>query len=61
MLSFWEKESFINYDIIIVGSGIVGLSTAISIKNKYPDKSVLVLERGIYLRELAQEMQGSNT
>ncbi|HRH33665.1 MAG TPA: FAD-dependent oxidoreductase [Catalimonadaceae bacterium] len=47
MLSFWEKQSFFNYDCIIIGSGIVGLSTACSLKEKYPEKSVLVLERGI--------------
>lgn len=47
MLSYWEKESFVNYDHIIIGSGIVGLSTAISIKEKRPDAEILVLERGI--------------
>ena len=47
MLSFWEKESFLNYDFIIIGSGIVGLSTAISIKEKHPGKSVMIMERGI--------------
>lgn len=47
MLSYWEKQSLLNYDIIIVGSGIVGLSTAISIKEKDAFKRVLVLERGI--------------
>lgn len=47
MLSFWEKESFIQYDYIVIGSGIVGLSAAISIKEKYPHKSVMVLERGL--------------
>lgn len=48
MLSFWEKESFLNYDIIIIGSGIVGLSAAISMKEKHPGKSVMILERGIF-------------
>lgn len=48
MLSFWETESFINYDIIIIGSGIIGLSTAISLKERSPESSVLVLERGIF-------------
>ncbi len=47
MLSFWEKQSLINYDIIIIGSGIVGLSTAISIKEKSPGKRVMVLERAV--------------
>lgn len=48
MLSFWETQSFLEYDCIIIGSGIVGLSTACSLKEKYPDRSVLVLERGIF-------------
>lgn len=46
MLSIWEKNSFINFDIIIIGSGILGLSTAVSIKEIDPDKEVLILERG---------------
>ena len=48
MLSFWEQQSFINYDYLIVGSGIVGLSAAASIKEKAPQASVLVLEQGIF-------------
>lgn len=47
MLSFWEKSSFINYDVAVIGSGIVGLSTAISLKEKNPRLDVVVLERGI--------------
>jgi gamma-glutamylputrescine oxidase len=47
MLSYWEKSSFVNYDMMVIGSGIVGLSTAISIKEKNPKLSVAVLERGI--------------
>ncbi len=47
MISFWERESFTTYDYIIIGSGIVGLSTAISLKEADPAASVLVLERGI--------------
>jgi len=47
MLSFWEKESFTNFNYAVVGSGIVGLSTAIALKEKNPKKSVIVLERGL--------------
>lgn len=47
MLSFWEQDKFLSYDYVIVGSGIVGLSTAISIKEKDSKASVLVLERGL--------------
>ncbi|MGB3184054.1 MAG: FAD-dependent oxidoreductase [Cyclobacteriaceae bacterium] len=48
MLSFWEKESFIEYDYIIVGGGITGLSTAVSIKESTPEARVVVLERGVF-------------
>ncbi|KAB2918010.1 MAG: FAD-binding oxidoreductase [Bacteroidetes bacterium] len=48
MISFWEKNSFTRYDIIIIGGGITGLSTACSLKENNPKKTVLVLERGIF-------------
>jgi glycine/D-amino acid oxidase-like deaminating enzyme len=48
MLSFWESETFLHYDTIIIGSGIVGLSAALSLKEKSPRQSVLVLERGLF-------------
>jgi gamma-glutamylputrescine oxidase len=45
--SYWElKQFFKQFDLIVVGSGIVGLSTAISFKEKNKSASVLVLERG---------------
>lgn len=48
MLSFWEQTSFLQYDLIVIGGGIVGLSTAIQYKKKEPKASVLVLERGLF-------------
>jgi glycine/D-amino acid oxidase-like deaminating enzyme len=48
MLSYWERESFLRYNVIVIGSGIVGLSAAIEVKRRRPDWSVLVLERGIF-------------
>lgn len=47
MLSFWEQESFLQYDYIVVGSGIVGLSTALGLKARAPRARVMVLERGV--------------
>ncbi|MCB0699432.1 MAG: FAD-binding oxidoreductase [Chitinophagales bacterium] len=47
MLSYWEQQSFHKYDHIIIGAGIVGLSTAIELRVKYPGSRVLVLERGL--------------
>lgn len=48
MISFWEQNSFTTFDIIIIGAGITGLSTACTIKENHPGKSVLVLERGVF-------------
>jgi glycine/D-amino acid oxidase-like deaminating enzyme len=47
MLSYWEKQSLLQYDHIILGSGIVGLSAAISLKEHQPGSRVLVLERAL--------------
>lgn len=44
--SIWELETFYRHrDVIIIGAGFTGLWTAISIKEKFPSKSVLVMER----------------
>ncbi len=45
--SYWERTAFIdNSDIVIIGSGLVGLSAALHLKKKEPNLKVLVLERG---------------
>lgn len=47
-LSHWERETwFNNVDFTIIGSGIVGLNAALTVKKKYPNANVLVLERGM--------------
>ncbi len=47
-LSYWEKTHFLEgIDLLIVGSGLVGLSTAIHYKRSRPNAKVLLLERGI--------------
>lgn len=46
MNSIWELETFYRKrDIVIIGAGFSGLWTAISIKEKYPQKTVLIIER----------------
>jgi len=45
-LSYWEKASFFNYDVIIIGSGIVGLNAAIHLKKSAPSLKISILERG---------------
>lgn len=47
-LSFWERETyFANIDVAIIGSGIVGLNAAWSLKKKNKKLKILVLERGM--------------
>lgn len=46
--SYWEFDSFFkDIDFVVLGSGIVGLSTAIHLKRARPNARVLVLERGV--------------
>lgn len=47
-ISYWElKHYFSSMDLIVVGSGIVGLNAAIHFKKKHKNAKVLVLEKGI--------------
>jgi gamma-glutamylputrescine oxidase len=46
--SYWENQHFINKaDLVVIGSGIVGLNAAIAFKKKYPKKQVTIIEKGI--------------
>ncbi len=46
-LSFWERETFFkDLDVVVIGSGIVGLAAAIHLKKKDPSRRILVVERG---------------
>lgn len=47
-LSYWEYKSWLsNIDFTIVGSGIVGLSCALSLQLKYPKAKILIVDKGI--------------
>ncbi|ARU42452.1 FAD-dependent oxidoreductase [Armatimonadetes bacterium Uphvl-Ar1] len=46
--SYWEQSTYFDQaDVTIIGSGIVGLSTAISLKELHPNLKIIVLERGL--------------
>ncbi len=46
-LSYWElKNWFTNVDYTIVGSGIVGIHTALQLNEKFPQSKILILEKG---------------
>lgn len=45
--SFWEQDSFLrSYDLVVIGAGIVGLSSALFYMQRNPGARVVVLERG---------------
>lgn len=47
-ISIWEKETFFAHqDVLIVGSGFVGLWSALYLKKKSPQAKITVLERGL--------------
>jgi gamma-glutamylputrescine oxidase len=47
-LSYWElKRYFTGIDLVVIGSGIVGLNTAFYFKKNNPKAKVLVLEKGV--------------
>lgn len=47
-LSFWEIRQYLqDVDLLVVGSGIVGLTSAIFYRRQHPNAKVVVVERGI--------------
>jgi hypothetical protein len=46
-LSFWERKTYFeDNEFVVIGAGIVGLSTAIELRNLHPTSKILLLERG---------------
>lgn len=46
MHSMWEQTSWLEADLVIIGGGLIGISTAVEYLNLHPGKHVIVLERG---------------
>ncbi|WP_422106565.1 NAD(P)/FAD-dependent oxidoreductase [Winogradskyella sp.] len=47
-LSYWDIKTWItDIDFTIVGSGIVGLSCALELRQQYPQSKIVVLEKGM--------------
>jgi len=46
-ISYWENQSFFGpADVAIIGAGLVGLTAALYLKQRRPERRVVVLERG---------------
>ena len=48
MLSYWEKSSLTEYDLIVIGGGITGLFCALEFRKKNPSATIAVFERGLF-------------
>ncbi|MCH9661078.1 MAG: FAD-dependent oxidoreductase, partial [Bacteroidetes bacterium] len=47
-LSYWERHTWLDaIDFAIVGSGIVGLNCALALRERFPEKKIVVFERGL--------------
>lgn len=47
--SIWEEETFLRpAEVTVVGGGIVGINAAIAIKERQPDKDVLLIDRNTF-------------
>lgn len=47
-ISYWETERYLGVqDLVVIGSGIVGLFTALNYKKQNPKAKITVLERGV--------------
>lgn len=46
--SYWENKTWLsNIDFAVIGSGIVGVSCALSLRKKHPKSKIVIFERGI--------------
>ena len=45
--SYWELSAMVEFDVTIIGGGILGLFTALEIRKKFPGCHIAVFERGI--------------
>lgn len=45
MVSYWEQSTVWDADVVVIGAGIVGLSTAAEILEEFPGLKLIVLER----------------
>jgi len=47
-LSYWERTEMLDYDLVVVGGGIVGYFTAIYYAQRHPNARIVIVERGLF-------------
>lgn len=48
MISFWEQDMVSHADFVVIGTGIIGISTAISLRMRHKHARIVILERGAF-------------
>ena len=47
-LSYWERKTWLSdIDFAVIGSGIVGLNCALSLRKKFPKSKIVIYEKGV--------------
>jgi gamma-glutamylputrescine oxidase len=46
-LSFWERDAMLDADFIVIGGGIIGLQTALELRERRAHDRIVLLERGL--------------
>ena len=46
-LSHWEQDAMMRAHCIVIGAGLIGLQTALALRERLPGQRIVVLERGI--------------
>lgn len=45
--SYWESDALLDADFIVVGAGLIGLQTALELRDRRPRDRIVVLELGV--------------
>ena len=53
-----QIHGYMKYDFIVVGAGILGLSTAYSLISKYPKSKIIIIEKE---RDFFKHQSGNNS
>lgn len=48
MISYWEREALSQYDLVVIGGGIVGNFAALEFAKSRPNAKIAILERGFF-------------